>query len=104
MSVEKILGRHSLGTMQASGNNVGSVLRGCRRKAGFTCDSHVIEKKTNKQTNKPPPQKEEEEEDEENVFRLVCRYCDILLFNEHYCKCQLRKKKKIKERTEENLI
>ena len=89
MSVEKILGRHSLGTMQASGNNVGSVLRGCRRKAGFTCDSRVIEK----QTNKPPPpppkkKKEEEEEDEENVFRLVCRYCDILLFNEHYCNGQ----------------
>ena len=79
--------------MQASGNNVGSVLRGCRRKAGFTCDSRVIEKK-NKQTNKPPPQKEEEEEDEENVFRLVCRYCDILLFNEHYCKCQLRKEER----------
>ena len=93
--------------MQASGNNVGSVLRGCRRKAGFTCDSRVIGKK-NKQTNKPPPpKKEEEEEDEENVFRLVCRYCDILLFNEHWLQVSIkkgRKKKKIKERTEENLI
>ena len=77
MSVEKILGRHSLGTMQASGNNVGSVLRGCRRKAGFTCDSRVIEK----QTNKPPPPPRKKKKKKKKTKKTYLDSCvDIAIY------------------------
>ena len=48
VSVQKNLGQHPLGTKQTARNNDGSVLRGCRRKAGFPCDRLVIEKKEKK--------------------------------------------------------
>ena len=91
VSVQKNLGQHPLGTKQTARSNERPVLRGCRCKAGFPSDRLVIAKKEKKRK-----ENKQGEEDEENLFRLVCRYCDLLLFKEHYsyCKCQLRKEER----------
>ena len=87
--------------MQASGNNVGSVLRGCRRKAGFTCDSRVIEKQTNKPPPPPPRKKKKKKKKTKKTYLDSCVDIAIYCFS---TSTTARKKKKIKERTEENLI
>ena len=69
----------------------GSVLRGCRRKAGFLCERLVIEKKK-----KEKKRNKQGEDEKENVFRLVCRFCDLLLFKEQYSYCKEERKRKLR--------
>ena len=69
------------------------MLRGFRRKAGFPCDRLVIEKKQKKRKKK---RNKHGEDEKENVFRLVCRYCDLLLFKEHYSYCKEERKRKLR--------